>query len=248
MRVPLFAAACVCALSAPDAFGGFGVIDDRSFFDGIPRTFLDFETRDDGSSLDLPLLGGELFSDTEYNNLGVNFQSNDSNSFGMGWNNIPLSPLRPFSQSLDAVGSAPIAISGGNNWTMTFTAPVHAVGIGVVQSGWAGPPIEKQHQTKMTAFDSEGNVLGEVFFWGDLVDGGFGGPFLGGDFGDEFVANPFGFLGIFSPDTPIATVQLTHSVGTGVIFDDLHFSALPAPGPGAALALTALGMGLLRRR
>jgi len=242
MRVPLFAAACVCALSAPDAFGGFGVIDDRSFFEGIEHTFLDFETKGDGSPVDVPLLGSQSFNDNEYAGYGVNFTP------GVGWLNFPLSPLRPISQSLDAVGSAPTAIGGGGDpWGFSFTVPVHAVGIGIVQGGWAGPPIEKQHQTKMTAFDSEGNVLGEVLFWGDLVDGGFGGPFLGGDFGDEFVANPFGFLGIFSPDTPIARVEFSNFVSF-TIQDDLFFSALPAPGPGAALALTALGMGLRRRR
>jgi len=252
MRVPLFAAACVCALSASGAFGAFGVIDDRSFFDRIDHTFLDFETRDDGSPLDLPFLGGELFSPTEYNNFGVNFKSNDSHASGIAWSNFPpptfggpVNAEGTIGDSLDAVGSWPTAIGGGKDWTVTFSVPVHAIGISVVQGVWAGPPIEKQHQTKMTAFDREGNVLGEVFFWGDLVDGGFGGIWKDGAFGDQFLKNPFGFLGVFSPDTPIARVRFTTP---GAIFDDLHFSALPAPGPGATLALTTLGAGVRRRR
>jgi len=254
MRPLFFAAVCACALPAPAALGAFSVIDDRSFFDGIEHTFLDFETKGDGSPVDLPPLGGQLFSPTEYNNFSVNFQSNDSDSFGMAWSNFPPpNPLCGICQSIGAVGSPVTIIGGGGNWTMTFSVPVHAVGIGVVQGAWGTPsnfdPPEKELQTRMRAFSAGGRILGEVFFWGDLVDGGFGGAFAGGFFGEEFQKNPFGFLGIFSPDSPIASVQFTHSASiAGVGFDDLHFSALPAPGAGATLALTTLGAGVRRRR
>jgi len=255
MRAHLFAAAlCACAPAAPPAFAGF-VIDDRSFFDGIDHTLLDFETKGDGSPVDLPPLGAQLFSPTEYNNFGVDFESRDPHSFGMGWGNFPPpNPLCGICQSIGAVGSPVNVISGGNDWTMTFSVPVHAVGIGVVQGGWGvgGPSddrrIMKDLQTRMRAFSADGTLLGEVFFWEDLVDGGFGGPWKDGFFGEEFLSNPFGFLGIVSPDTPIAQVEMTHGVPNGVLFDDLRFSALPAPGPGAALTLAALGMGLRRRR
>jgi len=257
MRILFFIAVCVCA-SASHAFASGVVIDDRSFFDGIETTFLDFETKGDGSPVDLPFLGRELFRDTEYNNFGVDFESRDPNSFGMKWIDTPPPSADTIlgggiGDSLDAVGSWPTAIGGGRDWTMTFSVPVHAVGIGVVQGNWGTPsnfdPPEEELQTRMRAFDAHGRLLGEVFFWDDLVDGGFGGAFAGGFFGEEFQKNPFGFLGIFSPDSPIASVQFTHSASiAGVIFDDLFFSALPAPGAGAALVLTALGAGLRRHR
>jgi len=166
----------------------------------------------------------------------------------------PPNPLCGICQSLGAVGSPVTAISGGDDWTITFSVPVHAVGIGVVQGGWGftGPAgdrvILRELQTHMRAFDKHGLLLGEAVFWGDLVDGGFGGPFLGGSFGEEFLNNPFAFLGVFSPDRPIDHVRFTHGVDVGVIFDDLHFSALPAPGAGTAIWLCALSTGLRRRR
>jgi len=257
MRVPFTAVACACAV-APTAVAGV-VIDDPSFFDDIEHTLLDFETKGDGSLVDLPFLGRQVFSGSEYNNFGVNLQTRDSLSSGMKWIDTPPPNADTIlgggiGDSLDAVGSWPTAIGGGDDWTITFSVPVHAVGIGVVQAGWGftGPAgdrvILKELQTHMRAFSAGGRILGEAVFYGDLVDGGFGGPFLGGDFGEEFDAFPFGFLGVFSPDRPIDHVRFTHGVDAGVIFDDLHFSALPAPGPGAALALTALSAGLRRRR
>jgi len=251
MRVPFTAVACACAV-APTAVAGV-VIDDRSFFHDIEHTLLNFETKGDGSRVDLPFVGMETFGPDEYSEYGVTFPQ------GGAWGNFPPPNADTIlgggiGDSLDAVGSWPTAIGGGDDWTITFSVPVHAVGIGVVQAGWGftGPAgdrvILKELQTHMRAFDKHGLLLGEAVFWGDLVDGGFGGPFLGGDFGEEFDAFPFGFLGVFSPDRPIDHVRFTHGVDAGVIFDDLHFSALPAPGPGAALALTALSAGLRRRR
>ena len=55
----------------------------------------------------------------------------------------------------------------------------------------------------------------------------------------------YGFLG-YASDVPIGRVEFTNT--TFAIFDDLHFSAVPAPGAGAVFGLLTLGALARRRR
>jgi len=227
-----------------------GVISDRSFFSGVEHTFLDFETRGDGSPIvyDVPTV--EAFGAFEYADFGVIFEGVAGEVDGGGWFNAPPpafgTPLFPDGtrgDALDAVGSWPIAIAGPiGGWRLRFTQPVRAVGLGAVLTSFTNEP-SLENTIKLFAYDAAGNLLDSTALWEDQIDGGFGGPYANGAFGDEWDQINYGFLGMFA-DTPIDHLVIS---GTSfAFFDDLHFSAVPAPGAGAAFAL--LGLGALTRR
>jgi hypothetical protein len=228
--------------SAPAAV----IIKDRSFFANKPHTFLDFETKGDGSPVDLPFLGAELFPPDEYSHFGVLFHD------GVGRQNLPLPqaggvlfPEGTIGDALDAVGSWPTAIGSINaTWNLEFLIPVHAFGIGVVQDGFPAGPPDPILTSTITAFDAAGDVLGVVRFWDDMIQGGFGGPYGGGVFGDDVLQYQYGFMGLVS-NTPIARIEFTHTDFS--IFDDLHFSAVPAPGAGVVFVMAG-ALALRRRR
>jgi len=222
------------------ADGAF-TIGDRSFFNGKEHVFLDFETRGDGSPVGLGFKQARLMPTDEYAAFGVLFTSQ------WGWADIGTPPDPNASQALavDAVGSWPTVIGGpGDTYRIDFTTPVHAFGIGVVQQGFAdqGEPSAEFTST-ITAFNADGEILGIVRLWEDLIDGGAGGAYAGGEYGEEWRIFTYGFLGL-ATEEPIAMLEFTNVRDS--IFDDLHFSAVPAPGAGAAFGL--LGLGALARR
>jgi hypothetical protein len=232
----------VCGACAHAAF----VIDDRAYFAGIEHTMLDFETNGDGAPVVLPDLGSQYFRKDEYAGAGVRFED------GVAWSRFrapsfgsQLFPNGGVGDALDAVGSWPTAIgSAESTWGIDFTTEVHAVGIGVVQSGFPGIP-DPILTTTLTAFGADGSELGVVRLWDRFIDGGFGDAYLGGAFGEEYRQYSFGFLGLVS-ETPIARVEFSWAAFS--IFDDLHFSAIPAPGAGVTLGVVGLlGVGRWRR-
>ena len=236
--MPVSLAFALCA----GADGAF-VVDDRSFFDGKEHVFLDFETRGDGTPVDLFFNSGELMSTDEYAASGVLFTTQ------WGWQHVgsPPSTGSSIAVALEAIGSWPTAIGGpGDTYRIGFITPVHAFGIGVVQGGFAdqGEPSAEFTST-ITAFDADGEILGVARLWEDLIDGGTGGVYAGGEYGDEWMNILYGFLGL-ATEEPIAMLEFTNVRDS--IFDDLHFSAVPAPGAGAAFGLLALGALTRRRR
>jgi len=226
---------------------GAFVIDDRSFFDGLEHTFLDFETRGDGTPL-APLIppndSAGMPSD-EYAGSGILFDG----PF-VSWGRVPppepiLFPEGNRSDALEAAGSLSLYFGGGSqteSFSILFTEPVRAVGMAIIQQGFRGGAPSIHRTSIISAYGQDGALLGELRFWGDLIDGGTGGVLAGGIFGDEFQQFQYGFVG-FASETPIARLELDE---IGAVFDDLHFSAVPAPGAGAAFAL--LGLGALARR
>jgi len=237
-----------CALASP-ACGAF-VVDDPSFFAGKPSTFLDFETRGDGSPVGLGFLEGEFFESDEYAIQGLHFANGR-----FGWDTVPPpsigSPLDPeglggLGDAVDAIGTTPTVLFGSDGFEIHFLGEVHAFGIGVVQNGFPAPyePSEAG-STMISAFDSSGGVIGSVRLWGDLIDVQFGNLWAGGLFGEDFKEFQAGFLGLAS-ETPIAFIRFDEP--SGALYDHLHFSSIPSPGPGAPLGLLTLGALARRRR
>jgi len=230
---------------ASPAGAGF-VVDDRAFFEGIPHTFIDFENRGDGTPLDLGFGEAEFMPVDEYGVQGVLIGPTAA------WRKYP-PPVAgtPFDDDEPgeigdahaAVGSQPIAING-SDLTMHFTTLVHSVGIAVVQEGFQSAFPSLEGSTAMRIFDTAGVEIATVALWGDLIDGGFDGELLDED-GNAFNRIRYGFLG-YASDTPIGRIEFTNT--TFSIFDDLHFSAVPVPAPGAGVAFGLLGLGALSRR
>jgi hypothetical protein len=224
------------------AQGAF-VIDDKSFFSGIEHTFLDFESDGSGAPLDLPFKGQRFMSADEYSSSGIVFSQGSS----FWWENVPratccdsANPLGHIGDAVAAVGSPLTVFGGGVNFAIDFTSEVHSFGVAVIQDGWTDVPSPDIAPT-ITAFDASGDELGVVRLWDELVDGGFGG-LIPPEYGEHYFI-PYGFMGLAS-ETPIARIVFTN----GAAFDDLHFSAIPAPGAGAALGLLTLGALARRRR
>ncbi|MFG0273432.1 MAG: hypothetical protein ACF8QF_00055 [Phycisphaerales bacterium] len=245
MRIPLaIGVAMVCSASASAAF----VIDDRAYFAGIEHAFLDFETRGDGTALAplIPTNSSASMPHDEYAASGLLFDG----PF-VSWGRVPppnsiLFPQGNRSDALEAAGSLSIYFGGGSqteSFSIFFTEPVRAVGMAIIQQGFRGVAPSIDSTTNIRAFGRDGALLGELRFWGDLIDGGTGGVLAGGVYGDEFQQFQYGFVGLASA-TPIARLELDE---IGAVFDDLHFSAIPAPGAGVTLGLVGL-MGVGRRR
>jgi hypothetical protein len=230
------------AFACAGADGAY-VISDRAFFSGIDHTFLNFEARGDGTALNLAPKQVALIPSDEYASVGIRFAT----SFGWAHVGPPPDSNASMSNAVDAAGSWPTIVGGvGDTWVMEFVSPVRAIGMGVIQGsfGFGEEPGEDITVT-MTAFDADGNLLGRASLWTDTVDGGFGGPYEGGKFGDEWSQINYGFLGL-ATETPIARLEFTNAFFSNI--DDLHVSAIPAPGAGTAFALLGLGAGARRKR
>ena len=210
----LVAAACAVsdAVATP--------ISERSFFDVIPHTFLDFETDGDGN-----LLSGDEGT-AEFMNLA------EYNAFGMRWNGLGTvfwgNPSDPDVEAAIAAAGSPNHVVGWSNGTagIIFTdAPMRSIGFSLfVDSNVHTDPI------RFDAFRADGTVI-ESFE--------FGGAQQSGMIGDV----AFGFVGL-TLDEPMAGIVFFQTLGFAI--DDLHFSTVPSPG-GAALAAAALGMAFRRR-
>jgi len=241
----LAAGALACATAAPGAF----VIDDRSFFNGLEHTFVDFETDGDGADLELGFLEARRQRMDEYASLGFVYDDR-----GVAWTDTPpptadagIPPEGGIGDAHQAMGSLQVAIGGTTiaGWAIHFTTPVHAIGIGLAQKRF---PASNEPNPLITstirAFNAGGDELGVVRFWGDLIDGQFGFVWAELD-GEEWRSFTYGFMGLATSE-PIARLEFEHVQNS--IFDDLHFSAIPAPGAGAAFALLGLGALVRRRR
>jgi len=244
MYVRWICAAILGASAASPVAQGAFIVDDRSFFAGEEHVFLDFETRGDGSPVDLGFKEARLMPSDEYSAFGVRFVTQ------WAWGDMGTPPDENASDSsaVDIVGSWPTVIGGTSGGTerIEFTTPVHAFGIAVVQLGFAdwGEPSAEFTST-IRAFNADGDVLGVVRLWDELIDGQIGNTYAGGEYGDQWKNFLYGFLGL-ATDEPIAMLEFTNVRDS--IFDDLHFSAVPAPGGGAAFGLLALGALARRRR
>jgi len=151
------------------------------------------------------------------------------------------------SDAVDSVGSWPTVIGLTQShvaFEIEFLVPVRSFGIGVAQDSFVhfGEPSE-EFTTTITAFNAAGEALGVTTLWGETIDGGFGNVYAGGQYGDEWKIIQVGFLGL-ATDEPIARLRFDNAWQS--LFDDLHFSAVPAPGAIAPFGL--LGLGALTRR
>jgi len=161
------------------------IVDDRDFFAGIEHTFLDFETRSDGTDVGLGFAEALVIPSDEYLAQGIRFQNL------VAWGDYHPVPdpdsIGGTSEALDAVGSWPTAISGTTSgFSIEFVVPVRSFGIGVVQQGFIDfLAPDPSVTTTIRAFDAEGFELGSVLLWDELIDGQFGNLYEGGKYGDE---------------------------------------------------------------
>ena len=211
---------------APQAQGGF-VIGEKSFFDFVPHTLIDFETRADGTD---PFFGAgptEIvhMPETEYAPFGFQF----SEASDVGWIKVH----RDGVQDVLASGGSPEIFAGvgsGDEAVIEFLVPVRAFGLFALSERLAFFPFPPP--SGLRVFDTEGNLLDEFLLEGDLLDGQIG--FF-----------EFGFMG-YASDVDIGRVEVVRNTVFGI--DDLFFSAVPAPGGAAVMALGALGAGRRRQR
>lgn len=203
------------------------IIDDVSFFTGIPHTLIDWETNGNGNAVLLANGSETPMADDEYAALGFRF----TESTAPMWTN----PAGFSTDTVQIIGGSPANFLGyslfgddiSTEFVIEFLQPVHAFGFWM-QLGNTVPT------TVFEAQDSLGNSLGSVGFTGDIIDGTF----------NDFIN--YGFMGIAS-DTEIARVVLTEGFENGIFLDDLRFSSIPAPASGAVLSLGGI-MALRRRR
>ena len=186
------------------------VIADRSFFDTLPSTLIDFETRGDGTPVVLRPGDSETLPAGEYAAQGVTF------NMDIEWVN---DAGVDFSAAQAIGGSPDIGIPDlPDDFTMFFDAPVRAFGFWVVNNR------TRSIDPRFEAFDASGASLGIAVFNGSLIDGITG------------IAE-YGFMGIASPGAPIASVRITKDA---TMFDDLVFTTVPAPASTTAIILGVL--------
>ena len=246
MKIRIRAQAAVALTICTDASGAF-VINDRSFVDAINHAVLDFESRGDGTALNLFPGQSVLIPSDEYASAVIRFKT----PFAWGHIGAPPSDNPDFtggaSEAVDAAGSWPTIIGGaGDAWTIEFTKPTLAFGAAVVQLGFADSSAPSEDvTTTIDAFSASGELLGSVTLWIDTVDGGFGGPYAGGRYGDEWSEFSYGFVGL-AADEPIARIELRNVFNS--ILDDFHISEVPSPGTTSAFALLSVSVLARRRR
>jgi len=240
--------AATAVLFAQPASGAF-VIDDRSFFNGLEHTFIDFETDGDGNPLDLGLDEVRRQRMNEYASIGFVYDDR-----GVAWADTPppsadfgIPPEGNIGDAHAAMGSRPVAIGPTTiqGFAIHFTTPVRAVGLGLAQKRFPASNDPNPIITStIRAFNDAGDELGVVRFWGDLIDGQFGFVWAELD-GEEWRSFTYGFMGLATSE-PIARLEFEHVQNS--IFDDLHFSAVPAPGAGTVFGLLGIGALVRRRR
>jgi len=203
--------------------GPVQIIDDRSFFDNIPHTQIDFDTRRDRLPWPDPSMGDLFaFPPNEYFGLGLEISSS----------NLVLatrSPMTgPIPAALAAAGSLPFSIltlsTEPGYLRFDFENPIRSFGITTLNVlGVSTGPVY------LEVFDANGELLSTVYFEGSLIDG----IVLGEPFGAN-VDVAYGFIGL-AMDRPFTSVVIHES---NARFDDLHFSVVPEPA-------TWLGLGLI---
>jgi hypothetical protein len=243
----LAVALCGVALSAGGASGAF-VVGDSSFFASRPHTFLDFETRGDGSPVGLGFLEFEFFGEDEYLGQGLRFTAGQHR-----WDTVqppsigtPLDPegLGGLGDAVATFGNVPTVYAVSEGAEIVFAAPVRSFGIGVVQFGFPNSAVPDPNRTTMiTAFDASGEVLGHVSLWLDTIDGHFGAYWMTDAAGNDWYSLQYGFLGLAS-DSLISKIRFDNTRDS--LFDSFYFSSIPSPGGGVLLAIGA--PAVLRRR
>lgn len=218
----VFAAACTAIAPAASAHAAF-IIDDRSFFEGIDHTLIDFETEADGTPIALEFNGIVLLTGTEYSSLGVRFATDSPIAIVKSGSPSDRDALR-IGGSLDnafAFGT----LTRNTPFEILFDTPVHAAGFFALTVVTLTAP-------EFEAFGVSGQSLGTFGLFGDLIDGQV-----------DFVR--YGYIGIAS-DEAIARIALSNGeIGWGI--DDLRFSAVPAPG-GVIVLVGGVGLLGVRRR
>jgi len=198
------------------------IITDAAFFPPIPHTLISFES--DGNGNEIPLLNAatQAMPADAYSAQGVSFTS----PTGMRWTNDG-NTLFDAAQLSGGSPANAIPSTFVNNFTITFSVPVRAFGMLVVNNRLRDP-------IGPTFFirDTQGNMIDTLTF--DSV-------FYDGQFANANTVADYGFLGAqYGVDIGSIEISKTHA-----IFDDLRFSAVPAPGP---IALTGLALLAAARR
>jgi hypothetical protein len=199
------------------------IIDDPSYFDSIPHTYIDFEHRANGTPITLPPGSASGVPPAEYGPLGMGFSgaalswSHDSGAdtqAALALAGSPTNNLRFFREHvMDSFG-------------LLWIPPVQSVGFLVLMNNSVNAP------PPTFSFYSQQGLIGEMTFSGSFVDGTVG-------------VIDYGYIGFEAPDDIISAMLISTDFAWGM--DDLSFSVFPAPG---ALALFALAapLGLRRTR
>jgi len=202
--------------------GSSGIITDKSFFNGLPNTLIDFETRGNGTPL--VLIDGQTMSlpTSEYSAQGALFSS------GVNWVNDG-TPAFNAAQNLAGLGPNAVPSTAINTFTITFTGTVRSFAVWIANNFMVdanGPSITaRDGSNQIIRTESFGNQTG-------------GSPFVDG----RVSVADYGYIGIWS-QTPIASVTITKNTA---IVDNLCFSSeVPAPG---VVALPAIGAALFATR
>ncbi len=198
------------------------VITDAAFFPPIPHTLISFETDGAGNTIPLMNAATQAMPANAYDNLGVSFTA----PAGMRWTNDGNSLFDAAQLSGGSPANA-IPSTFVNTFTITFSVPVRAFGMLVVNNRLRDP-------VGPTFFirDTQGNTIDTLTFDSQFYDG---------QFANANTVADFGFLGAtYGVDIGSIEISKTHA-----IFDDLRFSAIPAPGP---IALTGLAILAAARR
>lgn len=211
--------------------GPVQVIDDRSFFNNIPHTLIDFETRGDGSAWGVPPGNIIRVAPDEYAPLGARI----TQSIGP----VHYTIARTFDtgvgrELLEVAGSFPhylvdFAIDGFVR--IEFTTNVNAFGLATIRglAATSGPVF-------LNAFDTDGLLLDAVAFDTPFVDGVMMGadPFSSDD---DF---EYGFFGVYSPGSAIGSILILEDESS---FDDLRFGVVPEPATWLGITLIAFLCG-----
>jgi len=224
MRVPLFAAAVLALCAGVRARADGMVITDPTFFDAIPHTLIDFEALPDGTPVDLEEGSRKGMNGDEFNTEGL-LIFGDPNFVNFTSDDL---------ETIQAAHATP-----DNSLAMLPVFPGDPVGLAFLTTGTVRAfsifvMMDVSEPRPRPEFDI---FSGDTFFTKLTFDESL----VQGRVGDI----EFGFVG-YTSDEPFDAVVM-HNF-TRPAFDDLRFSAFPAPGAGAAFALTALGAGLRRRR
>lgn len=227
-RARCAAALALGALVSPVLAGEIasnGVITDKSFFNGLPTTLIDFETRGNGSALSL--LEGQTMSlpTSEYSAQGALFSS------GVNWVNDG-TPAFNAAQNLAGMGPNAVPSTSVNTFTITFTGTVRSFAVWIANNFMVdanGPTIvARDGANQIIRTESFGNQTGGSIF----VDG-------------RVSVADYGVIGVWS-QTPIASVTITKNTA---IVDNLCFSSeIPAPGVVVLPAIGAAVFAVRRRR
>jgi hypothetical protein len=200
------------------------IIDDASFFDDIPHTFVDFETRDDGSPL--PLTEGQsAFAPLdEYAKLGFS-----AFSMNIAWE---WSADRDVQEALTA-GATPTNLlrmfpnRPSQPYGFFFAQDQRSVGLFVTRETlFASEPMT------ITMVNRQGELVETVSVFGDHVDGMSG-------------SIEYGYVGVSSAEEIAGVIFNAPNIFAFGI-DDFRFSLVPEPG--ALIPLTFCAAFAQRRR